>query len=302
MIYAISLLLSFSVLLLGYALYVWMTAPSVTYERWNREVGIASYTPEDLDVLTRQKTPPRGLRRITLELRRLIRFREEDLFTFRRLLEKIDARQYQAEDWAAFRYVTVMGLPLFLWFFTGFSLNPLMILVLGIAAWLGWRLPLILLQRRAKTRVLRMERDLMDFLDLLNITAQSYANIVPAMEFAAQKRPGELSKVMMDMVRRIQLGQPLEDVFLHAAELYESEDLSAFLGAVVQGIRLGTPITDILRHQSESLRVRRLHRVEEAAGKTSVKIIIPLVFAVFLPMLLLVGYPILSQFGKLLGS
>ncbi|MBT9259504.1 MAG: type II secretion system F family protein [Clostridiales bacterium] len=302
MVYAVSFLLALSVLLLGYAAYVWTTSPSVTYERWNREVGLASWTPEDLDVLARKKSAPRGLRRVILWIRRAIRFRQEDLSVFRRLLEQVDARQYQAEDWAAFRYLAAAGLPLFLWFFTGFSLNSAALLMLVLAAWLGWRLPLLILQRQAKARIARMNRDLMDFLDLLGIASQSFANIVSAMEFAAQKKPGELSKVMMDLVRRIQLGEPLEDAFLRTAELYESEDLSTFLGSVVQGIRLGTPINDILRHQSENLRIRRLHRVEEAAGKTSVKIILPLVFGIFLPMLLVVGYPILGQFTKLLGN
>ena len=54
---------------------------------------------------------------------------------------------------------------------------------------------------------------------------------------------------------------------------------------------LGTSIANALRVYSESLRVKRQHKAEEMAAKTTVKMAFPLVLCVFPAILMVVGAP-----------
>jgi tight adherence protein C len=65
------------------------------------------------------------------------------------------------------------------------------------------------------------------------------------------------------------------------------DDLKAFAAMLIQTERLGTSLAQSLRVFADSLRTIRRQRAEEAAAKTSIKLIFPLVFFIF-PALLVV--------------
>jgi tight adherence protein C len=60
---------------------------------------------------------------------------------------------------------------------------------------------------------------------------------------------------------------------------------------LIQTDRFGTSIADALRVHSETMRTKRRQRAEEAAAKTTIKLVFPLVLFVFPAMFVVVLGP-----------
>ncbi len=65
------------------------------------------------------------------------------------------------------------------------------------------------------------------------------------------------------------------------------DDVKAFVTMLAQTERFGTSLSQALRVHAESLRTKRRQIAEEAAAKTTVKLLFPLIFFIF-PALLVV--------------
>ena len=65
------------------------------------------------------------------------------------------------------------------------------------------------------------------------------------------------------------------------AERAGVEDLRALCAMLIQADRFGTSITRAIRAFSDSLRVRRRQRAEQAAQKAAVKLLMPLALFLF---------------------
>src|SRR5436853_5448940 len=59
------------------------------------------------------------------------------------------------------------------------------------------------------------------------------------------------------------------------------DDLTSLVAMLVQTDKFGTSVAQSLRVHSETLRTKRRQRAEEAAAKTGVKMVFPLVFCIF---------------------
>jgi tight adherence protein C len=59
------------------------------------------------------------------------------------------------------------------------------------------------------------------------------------------------------------------------------EDVKSLVAMLIQTEKLGTSLAQSLRVHSDSLRTRRRQKAEEAAAKTTIKLVFPLVFLMF---------------------
>jgi tight adherence protein C len=59
------------------------------------------------------------------------------------------------------------------------------------------------------------------------------------------------------------------------------DDISSLVAMLVQTDKFGTSVAQSLRVHSETLRTKRRQRAEEAAAKTGVKMVFPLVICIF---------------------
>jgi tight adherence protein C len=59
------------------------------------------------------------------------------------------------------------------------------------------------------------------------------------------------------------------------------DDLSSLVTMLIQTDKFGTSVAQSLRVYSETLRTKRRQRAEEAAAKTGVKMVFPLVLCIF---------------------
>ena len=59
------------------------------------------------------------------------------------------------------------------------------------------------------------------------------------------------------------------------------DDVRALAAVIIQAEKFGSSIASALRVQSDAMRLRRRQLAEERAAKTSVKIMLPLIFFIF---------------------
>ncbi|HEU5035943.1 MAG TPA: type II secretion system F family protein [Nocardioides sp.] len=174
----------------------------------------------------------------------------------------------------------LVGLPL------GASL-PMLVVLAGAGAVLGFYAPGLMLYQRAYDRSEAVRRALPDAIDLLTISVEAGLGFDAAVQQVAQNTEGPLADELSRMIREMQLGQGRAEALRGLAARSNIPELRAFVGAMVQADQLGIPIAQVLRVQSSEIRVKRRQRAEEKAQKVPVKITVPLIICI-LPCLFVV--------------
>ena len=80
---------------------------------------------------------------------------------------------------------------------------------------------------------------------------------------------------------QIQMGRPRRDVLRDLGIRTGVDDVRALAAVIIQAEKFGSSIASALRVQSDAMRLRRRQLAEERAAKTSVKIMLPLIFFIF---------------------
>lgn len=162
------------------------------------------------------------------------------------------------------------------------SLNPLLVYVLAAA--LGYLGPDFWLGRRIKARQGNIRRGLPDVLDLLVICIeaglsldQATARTAVELKMAQPELCDELGIVVLEQ----RAGRPRGEAWKHLAERTDVDAVRNLTTMLVQAEQFGTSIAKTLRVHGDTLRVQRVQAVEEAAAKTTIKLLFPLVFFIF---------------------
>jgi tight adherence protein C len=80
---------------------------------------------------------------------------------------------------------------------------------------------------------------------------------------------------------QIQMGRPRRDVLRDLGIRTGVDDVRALAAVIIQAEKFGSSVASALRVQSDAMRLRRRQLAEEKAAKTSVKIMLPLLFFIF---------------------
>lgn len=177
----------------------------------------------------------------------------------------------------------VLAIGAFLLFATPVLVRPDLIIALS-ALGVAYLLPGMWIGRLAKRRQHRIQLALADVLDLLVVCVEAGLGLDQAMvrvgqelEFAFPDLADELRIVNLEL----RAGKPRIEALKNLADRTGIEDVQSLVSMLVQTDRFGTSIAQSLRVHSETLRTKRRQRAEEAAAKTGVKMVFPLVFCVF---------------------
>jgi tight adherence protein C len=148
----------------------------------------------------------------------------------------------------------------------------------------GYIAPGMVLARLAKRRAHRIRLSLADALDLLVVSVeaglgldQALTRVGDELAFAYPDLSDELRLVNLEL----RAGQPRSEALRNLADRTGVDDLSSLCTMLIQTDKFGTSIAQSLRVYSETLRTKRRQRAEEAAAKTGVKMVFPLVFCIF---------------------
>jgi tight adherence protein C len=106
---------------------------------------------------------------------------------------------------------------------------------------------------------------------------QALVRVSEEIERISPEMSDELTVVNLE----IRAGTPRDEALRHLGERSGVEDVRALTSMLVQTDRFGTSVADSLRVHAETLRTKRMQRAEEAAAKTTVKMLFPLVLFIF---------------------
>jgi tight adherence protein C len=148
----------------------------------------------------------------------------------------------------------------------------------------GWVLPGMVLKRLARRRQHRIRLSLADALDLLVVSVEAGLGLDQALQRVAHELHGpypDLSGELKLVNLELRAGKGRSEALRNLADRTGVDDLSALVAMLIQTDKFGTSIAQSLRVFSETLRTKRRQRAEEAAAKTGVKMVFPLVFCIF---------------------
>jgi len=177
----------------------------------------------------------------------------------------------------------VIALGAFVLLATPILFRPNVALGLG-GSFLGYVLPGIVLARLAKRRQKRMQLSLADALDLLVVSVEAGLGLDQALMRVSE----ELATAYPDLSDELKLvnielraGRPRTEALRNLGDRTGLEDIMSLTTMLIQTDKFGTSVAQSLRVYSETLRTKRRQRAEEAAAKTGVKMVFPLVICIF---------------------
>jgi tight adherence protein C len=177
----------------------------------------------------------------------------------------------------------LFAVSLFLLFSSSLLARPNTLMALGGLA-IGYLLPGMALARLAKRRAHRIRLSLADALDLLVVSVeaglgldQALTRVGTELAFAYPELADELKLINLEL----RAGKPRAEALRNLADRTGVDDLSSLVTMLIQTDKFGTSVAQSLRVYSETLRTKRRQRAEEAAAKTGVKMVFPLVLCIF---------------------
>ncbi len=172
-------------------------------------------------------------------------------------------------------------------------------------ALMGWVLPTFYVGNRARKRQHEMVKAMPDALDLLVVCVEAGLALNQALVRVAEEIAG-ISPVLGEQMGLVNLeiraGTPREEALRNFAERTDVDDIRAFVTMLIQTDRFGTSVAQALRIHADVLRTKRRQRAEEAAAKTAIKMLFPLVFLIFPAMFVVILGPALLQIGEALSG
>jgi tight adherence protein C len=162
-------------------------------------------------------------------------------------------------------------------------ITPNFTLALG-ACGVGYVLPGMVLGRIAKKRQHMIRLGLPDALDLMVVSVeaglgldQAIQRVADEMAYAHPALAEELRLINLEL----RAGKARSEALHNLGVRTGVEDVESLVAMLVQTDKFGTSVAQSLRVHSDTLRTKRRQRAEEAAAKTGVKMVFPLVFCIF---------------------
>jgi tight adherence protein C len=154
----------------------------------------------------------------------------------------------------------------------------------ALAAVSGWVVPDFILSTRITRRQKELRRALPDAMDLLVICVEAGLGLNQALLRVAREIRHQ-SRLMTEELAQtnaaIRAGTPRAEALAAWADRTGVDDIRSLATMLVQTERFGTSVAHSLRVHAESMRQKRRQRAEEAAAKTTIKMIFPLAFCIF---------------------
>ncbi|MBU5614654.1 type II secretion system F family protein [Geomonas azotofigens] len=175
------------------------------------------------------------------------------------------------------------------------------IAVLLACAIVGYLLPSYWLSVKVKKRQLVIFHTLPDVLDLVTLCVEAGLSMDAALLRASevpQLDQNPLALEIRQVTMETRAGKARVDALKDMAQRTMVDDMRSFTTMLAQTERFGTSLSQALRTFSDDLRTKRRQAAEEAAAKTTIKLIFPLVFAIFPALLVVVLGPAVVQITK----
>lgn len=173
--------------------------------------------------------------------------------------------------------------------------------MLGIV--FGSLFPVAFIQYKIRKRKEEITDALPDALDLMVVCVEAglalnaaFVKISEEFKLSSPTLSEEFDIVNREMVA----GKPRQEALRALSDRTGVEEVKSLVAMLIQTEKLGTSLAQSLRVHSDSLRTKRRQRAEEAAAKTTIKLVFPLVFLLFPALFVVILGPGFIQIAKIL--
>ena len=170
---------------------------------------------------------------------------------------------------------------------------------------LGYIFPSFFLKSRITRRQKEMQRALPDALDLLVVCVEAGLGLNQALVRVSEEIE-RLSPVLSEQLALVNLeiraGTPRDEAFRNMGDRTGMEDIRSLMAMLIQTDRFGTSVATALRVHADTMRTKRRQRAEEAAAKTTIKLVFPLVLFIFPAMFVVILGSAIIQIYEALGQ
>jgi len=170
---------------------------------------------------------------------------------------------------------------------------------------MGYIIPTLVVGRRIRRRQKEMQKALPDALDMLVVSVEAGLGLNQALVRVSEE-VHRISPVLSEQLALVNLeiraGTPRDEALRNLATRTGLDDISSLVAMLIQTDKFGTSIAQALRVHAETMRLKRRQRAEEAAAKTTIKLIFPLVFCIFPAMFVVILGPAVIEIFKALKN
>ena len=166
----------------------------------------------------------------------------------------------------------------------------------------GWFVPGFVVQRRAESRLHRIDRGMPELIDLLVVTVEAGLSISAALQLAGERMKGPIGDELRIVLQEQRMGLTPVQALENMVSRCPTPAVEAFSRAMTQGALLGVSIGQILRSLAVEMRKRRRAHGREQAQKAPIKMLFPLVFMIFPALFVVILGPALVSIFNALGA
>jgi tight adherence protein C len=187
---------------------------------------------------------------------------------------------------------------------TGFPIAGAVLITLW-AVIFGHVAPSVRVGMRRKARMKEMQKALPDALDMLVVCVEAGLGLNQALVRVSEEIV-RISRVLSEQLTLVNLeiraGTARDEALRNLGDRTGLDDIKSLVAMLIQTDRFGTSIAQALRVQADTLRTKRRQRAEEAAAKTTIKLVFPLVLFIFPAMFVVILGPALIQIIQTLSN
>ena len=216
----------------------------------------------------------------------------------------ISAGMYRTSPRTVIGYQLLFALALpTMWLFFALGAGTstaLAILAAIFFAFIGWYAPGLVIQRRAESRLHRIDRSMPELIDLLVVTVEAGLSLSASLQLSGDRMKGPLGEELRIVLQEQRMGLTPVQALENMTTRCPTPAVESFARAMMQGALLGVSVGQILRNLAIEMRKRRRALVEQQAQKAPIKMLFPLVFMIFPALFVVIlGPAIVSIFHAL---
>lgn len=153
------------------------------------------------------------------------------------------------------------------------------------------------IKKQAAAKRKQLENELPRFLDLLQTALYINMQVSEAITHTARSLKGTMisDELMATMAETQIAAVSWQEALQEIATKYEVDTFSDFVLYLITGYEKGLNIYDVVSRQAREVRQYQLVSAEENANKVNTAIIIPIAIYKLIPLLFIVGFPIVAQ-------
>jgi tight adherence protein C len=178
------------------------------------------------------------------------------------------------------------------------SVSGSVLIIAAVGAVVGYAFPSLAIRRRATKRQRHIKAELPDVLALLVVSLEAgigFAEVVKLVGREAERQKKVMGQELSATAAQMTAGRSLEDSLSDLGERTGVDEVKSLTSLAIQSERAGARMASALRASAELLTSQRRLAAEEAAHKTAVKMLLPLVLLILPALMLIVLGPAIIQ-------